>query len=297
MNLNPKSLEKLRNLINEETQYRSGPVLVKFFKSLGLECAYDQEFPARWKFTDQCLHSLNESLILDDCIKSLFDPINFIDRLPELDAHIAEFNKYIVFDKYRVVRSGAQIDIQQLAEIELDAPVKGEIGVSSQGVLSQELKDMAIGLIDPEDGRMKAVIEHRLNEIERCFSSQAYLAAIILAGSTLEGVFCCIAKRHPRMFNSSRSSPKSSNGKVKSFGDWTLENFIEVAFDLDLIAEDMKRFSQTLREFRNYVHPGLQANSGFEPTQDTANVCLHVTRGVLNSLGRGCTKLESESCE
>ena len=31
-----KSLEKLRLLINEETQYRSGPQLVQFFNELGL---------------------------------------------------------------------------------------------------------------------------------------------------------------------------------------------------------------------------------------------------------------------
>ena len=32
MNLQPKTLEKLRLLINEETEYRSGPKLIEFFK-------------------------------------------------------------------------------------------------------------------------------------------------------------------------------------------------------------------------------------------------------------------------
>jgi hypothetical protein len=45
MVLNSKTLEKLRLLINEETVYRSGPQLVKFFNDLGFDDAYGQGFP------------------------------------------------------------------------------------------------------------------------------------------------------------------------------------------------------------------------------------------------------------
>ncbi len=38
--LQEKSLEKLRLLINEETEYRSGPQLVKFFNELGFTDVY-----------------------------------------------------------------------------------------------------------------------------------------------------------------------------------------------------------------------------------------------------------------
>jgi hypothetical protein len=40
MNLQSKTLEKLRTLINEETEYRSGPKLVDFFNDLGFRDAY-----------------------------------------------------------------------------------------------------------------------------------------------------------------------------------------------------------------------------------------------------------------
>jgi hypothetical protein len=40
MLLNDKTLEKLRVLLNEETEYRSGPQLVEFFNKLGFSDTY-----------------------------------------------------------------------------------------------------------------------------------------------------------------------------------------------------------------------------------------------------------------
>lgn len=48
MKLSSKTLEKLRNLINEETDYRSGPKLVEFFNQFGFHDSYGQGFPSRW---------------------------------------------------------------------------------------------------------------------------------------------------------------------------------------------------------------------------------------------------------
>ena len=42
MKLQQKTLEKLRNLINEETEYRSGPKLVDFFNDLGANDTYNR---------------------------------------------------------------------------------------------------------------------------------------------------------------------------------------------------------------------------------------------------------------
>lgn len=51
MQLQQKTLEKLRNLINEETEYRSGPKLVAFFNELGFSDIYAQGFLSRWIYT------------------------------------------------------------------------------------------------------------------------------------------------------------------------------------------------------------------------------------------------------
>ena len=51
MIINEKTIEKLQKLITEETTYRSGPQLVKFFNQLGFNDSYGQGFPSRWKYT------------------------------------------------------------------------------------------------------------------------------------------------------------------------------------------------------------------------------------------------------
>ena len=68
MIINDKSIEKLRNLINEETEYRSGPKLIEFFKDLGFNDSYGQGFPSRWKYTDDRIRRINGKPELDKCI-------------------------------------------------------------------------------------------------------------------------------------------------------------------------------------------------------------------------------------
>jgi len=76
MQLQQKTLEKLRNLINEETEYRSGPKLVEFFNSLGENDSYnrDEGFPSRWIYTDAKLSKINGTPELDKCMDI---PLNF----------------------------------------------------------------------------------------------------------------------------------------------------------------------------------------------------------------------------
>ena len=81
MNLNTKSLEKLRMLINEETDYRKGFQLVNFFNSLGFNDIYGQGFPSRWVYTDQKLEVINGTPRMEQCIRAVLHPANFIDKL------------------------------------------------------------------------------------------------------------------------------------------------------------------------------------------------------------------------
>lgn len=120
MILSQKTLESLRDMINEKTEYRSGSQLVQFFNQLGSNDKYGQGFPSRWMFTDQKLQSINGTPQIDECIKRVFAPINFVGRVPELDEHLQEFNKYLAFDKWRLVRIGAELTFKRLDKVEID---------------------------------------------------------------------------------------------------------------------------------------------------------------------------------
>ena len=287
MILNPKSLEKLRNLINEETECRSGRQLVQFFNALGFSDSYGQGFPSRWIFTNERLSQLNGKPELDECIRSVLSPVNFIGRISELDKHIAEFNQYIAFDKWKVVRDGDKIGFAKLQKIEIDETATP---ITENEFLKREFSNISIAEIGLESV-LSDILQQRIREIEQCFSAGAYLSVILLAGSTLEGILLGLAKKHPQQFNTSKKAPKDPSGKVKKFHEWSLSCFIEVARDINLIQHDTQKFSHSLREFRNYIHPFDQMTSGFNPRQDTAKICLQVLKAAIHEINESVSKI------
>ncbi|GGC93847.1 hypothetical protein [Halopseudomonas salina] len=293
MNLSPTSLEKLRELINEETEYRSGPKLVQFFNRLGFHDSYGQGFPSRWVYTDQRLEAINGTPELDKCIRAVLNPANFIGRFPDLDAHIISFNQFLTFDKWKIIREGAEINFRRLEKVEIDEPQPNDDGDTESEFLKKEFTNVSIARLGLE-GAVSDVLEQRIREIEKCFFGKAYLAVILMAGSTLEGTLLGVANQHPRSFNLAAASPKDRAGKAKQFQDWTLSAFIDAAYELRLVQHDTQKFSHTLRDFRNYIHPFQQMSTGFRPTEHTAKLCLQVLKAAVYELGENVSRIRDK---
>ena len=276
MILGKKTLEKLRILINEDTERRSGPVLVSFFNELGFNDSYGQGFPSRWIFTDEKLSKLNGKPELDKCIKKLFAPVNFISRFTELDKFIAEFNQYLAFDGWQVVRKETEITFAKAGKINFEDKTE----VKEEDFLTHEFKDISLEKLGL-DSVITETLNLRIDEIKKCLNAKAPLSVIFLSGSTLEGILLGIASKLPKEFNQSKSAPKDKEGKVKSFQDWTLSNFIDVSSDVGFLKEDVKKFSHALRDFRNYIHPYEQISNRFNPNEHTALMCWQVLKAAI----------------
>lgn len=136
------------------------------------------------------------------------------------------------------------------------------------------------------DSVITSILKQRLDEIRKCLTARASLAVIFLSGSTLEGILLGIACTRPREFNQSAVSPKDNAGKVKQFHEWTLSDFINVARDLSVVGEDVKKFSHALRDFRNYIHPYQQMSSNFNPDEHTAKICWQVLQAAITQLSK-----------
>lgn len=289
MILSAKSLKMLREMINEKTEYRSGPVLINFFNGFGFNESYGQGFPSRWAFTDECLKKINGTQTLDQCIKQVFSPVNFINRLPELDNLLKEFNQYLAFDKWRVIREGAEISLKALDKIILE---EDAATMHENGFLTKEFSSVSIDSFGL-DSAVVSVLKYRIVEIEKCFYASSPLAVILLAGSTLEGILLGLAIQYPRHFNSATAAPKDAFGKVRLFQDWSLASFIDVAKELSLFQQDTYKFSHSLRDFRNYIHPFEQIAAGFEPRENTAKICLQVLKSAIYDLHENIDCLRS----
>lgn len=283
MELSKKVLDKLREKINEETEYRKGHEIVEFFNQLGFNDSYGQNFGTRSVFTDEKLARLNGTADMDRCIKLVFSPVNFVGRIEELDNHIKDFNQYLMFHDWKLVRNGKNILFKKSTEDEWNEKNDTVIINDKEVFLAKEFNDIPIGKLKL-DSSVEKIISDRIVEIENCMNSNSSLAAIFLSGSTLEGILLGVASKNPREFNTARSTPKDKEGKVKQFHQWNLSNYIDVAYENQVLREDVKKFSHVLRDFRNYIHPYQQLSSGFYPDKDTMAICFQVLKAAINQI-------------
>lgn len=104
-------------MINERTEYRSGPKIIDFFNQFGLNKEYQWGgSPSRWKITDDILEEINGTEIMDRCIETLFNPINFIEDKAKFDELFSLFNEYLSYEGYEMVTIGRKIKIQNITE-------------------------------------------------------------------------------------------------------------------------------------------------------------------------------------
>lgn len=151
---------------------------------------------------------------------------------------------------------------------------------TEEGFLDSEFAIPNIGKL-PIDAPAIPVIEARLDEARRAMKASASLSVIFLCGSVLEAVLLGAAQKSPSNFNQASASPRTQDGHVKKFHEWSLAQFIDVSCELGLLKPDVKKFSHGLRDFRNYIHPYQQMTSGFMPDQHTAKLCFQVLKAAL----------------
>jgi hypothetical protein len=159
------------------------------------------------------------------------------------------------------------------------------LAITEEEFISREFGSLPVDKLGL-DPLVDNVLKQRLHEIRKCLKAGAPLAVIFLCGSTLEGILLGIATAWAMDFNRSSISPKDKTGKVKQFQEWTLNDFINVARDLGLVGEDVKKFSHALRDFRNYIHPYQQMSAGFDPDEHTAKICWQVLQAAIMQLSR-----------
>lgn len=288
MILSQKSLECLREMINEKTDYRKGWQLVAFFNELGSHDHYGQGFPTRSIYTDNKLLAINGTFELDKCVKKVFAPINFVNRLNVLSACLNEFNQYLAYDGWKVEVKNTSAEIHHCGTPDIEAQLnkvsQKETNVETEmDFLSIEFGEINIDAL-PIEENFKPIIALRLEEVRHNIEVNANLSAIIMIGSILEGVLLGSALNDMRTFNQAKNAPKNKDGKNKHFQDWKLSEFIDVANEIGYLKEDVKKFSHVVRDFRNYIHPYQQYGSHFFPDEYTVKICFQVLKAALHEL-------------
>lgn len=139
----------------------------------------------------------------------------------------------------------------------------------------------------PVEGAMSKLLVGRMEEARRCVDNTAYLSAVILCGSVLEGMCLGYGARHPEAANRAYAAQYSK--PAPQFHDWKLAQWIEVLGRIRVLSPNVVKFGTALRDFRNYIHPAEQLANAFDPDKHTARIAFQVVIAAADDLTRQVT--------
>lgn len=163
---------------------------------------------------------------------------------------------------------------------------------TEEDFISKEFEEISIGELG-FDNDLNDVLNLRLKEVKSCFTANAPLSIIVICGSILEGILLGVALQNPKIFNQSKKAPKDEERKKKQFRYWSLNDLIEVAYEIKILDENVKKFSHNLRDFRNYIHPHEQLGKEFNPNMQTAKISWNVLKLAMEQIVSNQHKLKS----
>jgi len=255
--------------------YRTGSDLTRFFERVGFSNFQHDGSTRKW-WTLGVLEQLSENN-LKAVINRLANPKEYGGDPGLVKIAIEGLNRILAIEGLKVELDGI-------------SPVLREITPQ----LSEDEKPADIKPLPPPDflnlklePGLGEILAKRWEEAQKCFNSEAYLAAIIMMGSLLEGMLLSVMQKFPCEANQSNMAPKDAkSGKVKRFADWSLSDMINVSHDLGWIDLDVKNFSHSLRGFRNLIHPYEQLATQAFPGKDTAEISWLVVQAASNDLAK-----------
>ncbi|MEF2174934.1 MAG: hypothetical protein V3575_00560 [Candidatus Absconditabacteria bacterium] len=261
-------------------EYRSSFYITEFFKNVGINRKHDGTSRNKWVYN--VLKDLDLSDI-EKIILKLVDIRLYKGNRENLKLAFHTINNILELEGIKVVFNGP---IAQLEYFELDMnrliSEEKPLNIKETGFLNKEyqIDIKQLGL----NNDMLLILQNRLDEINVCINNKCLLSSIILMGSTIEGLLLDLANRNPKKFNQSSKSPKDKNGIVKTFSLWSLSNLIDVSYDIGYIDLDVKKFSHSVRDFRNYIHPNQQIKAGFIPNENTIIITFQVLKAIIDNL-------------
>jgi hypothetical protein len=142
------------------------------------------------------------------------------------------------------------------------------------------------------DPNMQAILQRRWDEVQRCLSSNANLAATVMMGGLLESLLLARingSPDKPSVFTTP-AAPRDKTGKTLALSEWKLVKMVDVAHELTWITKSAKDVGNVLRDFRNYIHPHKEYTDGVVILEEDARMFWEVTksisRHVLASVGK-----------
>lgn len=145
----------------------------------------------------------------------------------------------------------------------------------------------------PIEVALSSALAERMAEAHACIEAKAFLAAVILSGSILEGLCLGYGSRTPERVN--RAYARRYHKTAPPFERWKLREWIEVLGGLGDLSPNVEKFGHALRDFRNFVHPAEQIAHRFSPDEHTARIGFQVVVAAVSDLVRASSANEEST--
>ena len=252
--------------------YRTKGEIFSFFQRARVE-PQGQSSTRKW-FVLESLQAVNGTNDLEKVVLRLASPREYRGDSDSTQQVVDHLNRALRIEGLEVELIGVDPRLQQR---------KAAVSVPKPQARPMEIAPDFHRLV--EDSSLAEILSLRWQEAQKCVNAEAYLAAVVMMGSILEGVLLHKVERDPESGNRSNASPKDpKTGKPKPFHEWGLSTLINVAHEVGWLQGDVQRFSQALRESRNLVHPYMERLETDRPDQDTCSICWQVVRAAVADL-------------
>ena len=130
------------------------------------------------------------------------------------------------------------------------------------------------------DVALRDIVARDYEEAELVYAAGAWKATAILCGAVIEGVLIDAVCNGQASAKPQRSRDSLGQDPAR----WKLARLVTVASELGIIRATTGSLSDTVRAFRNLVHPARQIREGLDVSKELANVARSAVEYLLAEL-------------
>ncbi|WP_369023599.1 hypothetical protein [Nocardia cyriacigeorgica] len=272
LTIDPKTIERLAKIVvDPDGPYmRTGRELEMLLAHAGWQDPPDYDGSARIPWLIEQISCRNGTRDIDLLLCRICDPLEHDGSARAAATYAEAVNEALAAEGIAVVLTGGRPII---AEIATD-------GTESVNAEPHDLDTRVRRLIS--DSATADLLLKRAEEARICQRSGAYTMAVIAIGSFVEGMLLTMLTERDEECRNNRFIGR--DGKFVTIARPNLASLIDTAHARNWIQLDAKTFMHSVRNFRNYIHPGKEIadNPGFD--YDSVGLCWAPLQAMLNDL-------------
>jgi hypothetical protein len=126
------------------------------------------------------------------------------------------------------------------------------------------------------DMKLREILEADLAELRGAYAAGCLKSTIILCGAAIEALLVDALSRH--------TANQANTPSYATLLEWGLAKLIDKAIEYNLIRAAAAKFSHSVREYRNLVHPGRVVREGLAINVEEARIAIEILNIVCRDL-------------